>query len=38
MAKGKFTWLIGDDDLILPNTIKILMEILRNNENIEFFL
>ena len=37
MAKGKFTWLIGDDDLILPNTIKVLMEILRNNENIEFF-
>ena len=37
MATGKFTWLIGDDDLILPNTIKILMEILRNNENIEFF-
>ena len=37
MARGKFTWLIGDDDLILPNTIKILMEILRNNENIEFF-
>ena len=35
--RASLPWLIGDDDLILPNTIKVLMEILRNNENIEFF-
>ena len=37
MAKGKYTWLIGDDDLILPYTIDKLIEILKKNISIDFF-
>lgn len=37
MAKGKYSWLIGDDDLILPKTIKKILNILRLNSDINFF-
>ena len=37
LAKGKFTWLVGDDDLILPRALKSLLQILRTNPDIEIF-
>ncbi len=37
MAKGKFAWLIGNDDLILPRTLLILQDLLENNKNIDYF-
>ena len=37
MAKGKFIWLIGDDDLLLPNSLKDAIELLNNNQNLDFF-
>ena len=37
LANGKYSWMIGDDDLILPETLKILFQILKSNQNIEIF-
>tara|TARA_Y100000590_G_C15664210_1_gene993854 strand:- start:730 stop:1749 length:1020 start_codon:yes stop_codon:yes gene_type:complete len=37
LAKGKYSWLIGDDDLILPTTLKSLLKILKSNSDIELF-
>ena len=28
LAESKFAWIIGDDDMILPNSFKILEKIL----------
>ena len=37
LAKGKYSWIIGDDDLVLPDTFNILSKILKSNLNIEIF-
>ena len=39
MARGKFIWFLGDDDLIAPNSIKYLINLLKKKENksIDFF-
>ena len=37
MAKGKFIWLIGDDDLLLPNSLKEALKLLNINKNLDFF-
>ena len=37
MAKGKYSWILGDDDLILPQTIDKLELILRENKDVNFF-
>ncbi|MDC3040572.1 glycosyltransferase family 2 protein [Flavobacteriaceae bacterium] len=37
MAKGEFTWLIGDDDLLLPNTLVTLEVLFKNHNNVNFF-
>ena len=37
MASCKFAWLIGNDDLILPNTFRDLYEIFDKNKDSEFF-
>ena len=37
MAKGEFTWLIGDDDLLLPNTLLTLEVLFKNHKNVNFF-
>lgn len=37
MAKGEFVWLIGDDDLLLPDTFDRLLPLLNDNEGIDFF-
>ena len=37
MAKGEFVWLIGDDDLLLPDALDRLLPLLDNNNGIDFF-
>ena len=37
MAKGEFVWVIGNDDLLLPNTLKKLNKIILKNINLDFF-
>jgi len=37
MAKGEFVWLIGDDDLLLPDAFDRLLPLLDNNNGIDFF-
>ena len=36
LAKGKYSWIIGNDDLLLPQAFKKLNKIL-NKKNIDFF-
>ena len=37
MAKGEFIWVIGNDDLLLPNTLKKLNKIILKNYSLDFF-
>ncbi len=37
MAQGKFIWLIGDDDLLLHNSLKEAVKLLDKNQNLDFF-
>jgi hypothetical protein len=37
MSKGKFTWVIGNDDLIFPFTLKKIYKILNSNKDKDFF-
>ena len=37
MAKGTFVWIIGNDDLILPNTLSTLDKLFHKHTNIDFF-
>ena len=37
MAEGKFTWVIGNDDMLFPFTLKKIYEILNSNQNKDFF-
>ena len=37
MAKGEFVWLIGDDDLLLPDTFDRLLPLLDDSKGIDFF-
>lgn len=37
MAKGKFTWVIGNDDMLFPFTLKKIYKILKSNQNKDFF-
>ena len=37
ISTGKFVWMIGNDDLILPNTLKDLKKIFTENNEINFF-
>ena len=37
LAKGEFVWLIGDDDLLLPDTFDRLLPLLDDNKGIDFF-
>ena len=38
ISNGKFIWMIGNDDLILPNTLRDLQKIFTENKEINFFL
>ncbi len=37
MAKGKFIWFLGDDDLLIPNAIEQLAKRIKQNNNVDFF-
>ena len=37
MAEGDFVWLIGDDDLLMPNAIVELYSLIENHPNVDFF-
>ena len=37
LASGKYAWLIGNDDLILPNTLRDLETIFEINKNVDYF-
>ncbi len=37
MAKGKFIWFLGDDDLVNQNSISYLLNLIKKNESIDFF-
>jgi len=37
LAKGEFVWLIGDDDLLLPDTFDRLIPLLERKKGIDFF-
>ena len=37
MASGKFVWILGNDDLILANTLSELEMLLEKNSNLDFF-
>lgn len=38
MAKGKYVWLVGDDDIIVPGAVNRILECIINNETCDFFL
>lgn len=37
MAKGEFAWLIGDDDLLMPNMFDKLLTLFEINPDVDFF-
>jgi glycosyltransferase involved in cell wall biosynthesis len=37
MAEGEFIWLLGDDDLLLPEALQTAMELLGKNSDTDFF-
>jgi len=36
MAGGEFTWLVGDDDLLLPDSLQRLGRLIRSNPQVDF--
>ena len=37
MAENEFLWIIGDDDLLVPNAIEDLTKLIKNNKECDFF-
>ena len=37
LASSKYVWMIGDDDLLLPDTLTELIPLLSNNPSVDFF-
>ena len=37
MADGEFIWLIGDDDLLMPDAIRVLHRLINCHPDIDFF-
>lgn len=37
MAKGKFIWFLGDDDLVVKDSISYLIRLIKKNPKIDFF-
>ena len=38
MSNAKFSWILGDDDLILPKTLQNLNHMFKNFDDIDYFL
>ena len=36
ISKGEFVWVIGDDDLLVPNSLSKILKLLSNNNDIDF--
>ena len=36
MAKGEFVWTIGNDDLLLPKSLKIISRLLNKHRNLDY--
>ena len=37
MAQGEFVWIIGNDDLLVPSALQKIGDLLKSNENIDYF-
>ncbi len=37
MADGEFAWLIGDDDLLMPDAIREMLSLIEGNAEVDFF-
>jgi len=37
MAQGEFVWLVGDDDLLMPDSFKHLSILIQDHPNVDFF-
>lgn len=37
MASGEFAWLLGDDDLLLPETVQRVISLIVSNPDVDFF-
>ncbi len=37
ISKGEFVWAIGDDDLLVPNSLKKICKLLNSNKDTDFF-
>ena len=37
MAKGKFIWFLGDDDLVVKNSITYLIKLIQEKKSVDFF-
>lgn len=37
MADSEFAWLIGDDDLLMPNAIKEVLRLIEENSSVDYF-
>jgi glycosyltransferase involved in cell wall biosynthesis len=37
MADGDFIWLLGDDDLLLPNALSAIVDLIAENPDVDFF-
>jgi len=38
LAKGDYVWLLGDDDIVVPNAVSTIIETLKLHSEIDFFL
>ena len=38
LAKGEYVWLLGDDDIAVPNAVVTIIEILKSYSKVDFFL
>ena len=38
ISKGEFVWAIGDDDLLLPDALKIIEDLFIKYDDIDFFI
>lgn len=38
LAKGKFVWLLGDDDIVVPGAIEHVVGMIESHDDVDFFL